>query len=155
MKVDELLAMMDAVRSTRRGWSARCPAHEDRKPSLHIHEGQRGVLVKCFAGCTVDEVCTALGLKVRDLFYEGTTDTQVWQEQKRQRVEKHFWERHIRFLSGVFTDRLREAEAFVSAAKGIDISQWNDSKLAETLDLLSDCYDLLEKEQRTHEFGSI
>lgn len=37
---------------TGNGWTARCPAHEDRNPSLSIREGREGrVLVKCFAGC--------------------------------------------------------------------------------------------------------
>ena len=34
------------------GWIARCPAHDDRKPSLSISYGRDGkVLVKCHAGC--------------------------------------------------------------------------------------------------------
>lgn len=50
------------------GWSARCPAHEDRRPSLSISEGDDGkALVKCHAGCTVNAVCDALGMKVVDL----------------------------------------------------------------------------------------
>lgn len=33
-------------------WRARCPAHEDEKPSLSISEGHDGtVLLKCFAAC--------------------------------------------------------------------------------------------------------
>lgn len=34
------------------GWLARCPAHEDRNPSLAIHDADDGkVLVCCHAGC--------------------------------------------------------------------------------------------------------
>ena len=33
-------------------WVARCPAHEDRKPSLSINSGRKGkVLVHCHADC--------------------------------------------------------------------------------------------------------
>jgi putative DNA primase/helicase len=43
------------------GWTARCPAHHDRKPSLSINDGDDGkVLVCCHAGCTQDAVITAL-----------------------------------------------------------------------------------------------
>ena len=36
-----------------RGWMARCPAHDDRTPSLSIAQGDDGrVLLKCHAGCT-------------------------------------------------------------------------------------------------------
>jgi len=34
------------------GWIARCPAHEDEKPSLSITEAKGGkVLIHCHAGC--------------------------------------------------------------------------------------------------------
>jgi hypothetical protein len=39
---------------------ARCPAHEDRSPSLSIRDGASTVLVHCHAGCTQDDVITAL-----------------------------------------------------------------------------------------------
>jgi hypothetical protein len=43
------------------GWIARCPAHEDRKPSLSITEAKGGkVLVRCFAGCEQARVIAAL-----------------------------------------------------------------------------------------------
>jgi len=42
-------------------WIARCPAHEDRKPSLSISETSDGkVLLHCFAGCDQKEVIEAL-----------------------------------------------------------------------------------------------
>ena len=41
--------------------SARCPAHEDRDPSLSVRNGDGGrVLVKCHAGCTQQAVIEAL-----------------------------------------------------------------------------------------------
>ena len=34
------------------GWMARCPAHDDREPSLSIRDAGDGkVLVRCHAGC--------------------------------------------------------------------------------------------------------
>ncbi len=51
------------------GWCCRCPAHDDRNPSLSIHVGDDGrALVNCHAGCTVDAVCGAIGLRTADLF---------------------------------------------------------------------------------------
>jgi hypothetical protein len=51
------------------GWSCRCPAHDDRDPSLSIDAGDDGrALVNCHAGCTVDAVCGAIGLGIPDLF---------------------------------------------------------------------------------------
>jgi len=43
------------------GWVARCPAHEDRRPSLSIRDGDgERVLVHCHAGCRQADVIEAL-----------------------------------------------------------------------------------------------
>lgn len=48
---------------------AKCPAHDDRNPSLSVREGDDGrVLLKCYAGCDVQEIVGALGLGMSDLF---------------------------------------------------------------------------------------
>lgn len=67
------------------GWSARCPAHEDRNPSLSISEGDDGrALVRCHTGCTVDAICKAIGLTPADLF-DPSTSTETRQSRgKRQ-----------------------------------------------------------------------
>lgn len=50
------------------GWAARCPAHEDRSPSLTLSEGRDGrVLLHCHAGCTFDGIIAALGLAASDV----------------------------------------------------------------------------------------
>ena len=69
MTVEELLPRLKGVRAVRSGWVARCPAHEDRSPSLSASEGNGGrTLLHCFAGCTVEAICTALGIRVSELF---------------------------------------------------------------------------------------
>jgi putative DNA primase/helicase len=46
------LASALAGHRTGRGWMARCPAHDDRSPSLSIADGAEGrILLTCFAGC--------------------------------------------------------------------------------------------------------
>ncbi|MGH6893812.1 MAG: DUF7146 domain-containing protein [Dongiaceae bacterium] len=43
------------------GWMARCPAHDDREPSLSIRESDDNkVLVRCHAGCDQARVITVL-----------------------------------------------------------------------------------------------
>jgi putative DNA primase/helicase len=49
------------------GWIARCPSHDDHSPSLSIREGTGGrLLLKCHAGCSFDEIVSALGLDARE-----------------------------------------------------------------------------------------
>jgi hypothetical protein len=46
---------------TGRGVMVRCPAHDDRDPSLHLGEAADGrLLVRCFAGCSQGDVIAAL-----------------------------------------------------------------------------------------------
>jgi hypothetical protein len=68
MTTEEIASRLHA-RPSRAGFVARCPAHEDRSPSLSIRDGQDGrTLIHCFAGCSVESVCDALKIKVSDLF---------------------------------------------------------------------------------------
>ena len=58
----------------RKGQKVRCPAHPDRDPSLSIRDGDKGVMVRCQSrGCNVEDICSAIGIRVSDLFYEKTT----------------------------------------------------------------------------------
>lgn len=43
------------------GWTARCPAHHDRTPSLAITDRDGRVLVHCHGGCSQNAVIAALG----------------------------------------------------------------------------------------------
>ena len=73
--IDRLLEHLDGVRRSGRGWTARCPAHNDKTPSLSIAEGDDGrVLLNCFAGCETSSVIAALGLELADLFAEDGND---------------------------------------------------------------------------------
>lgn len=70
MAIDDLLGRLDKVKRTGEGrWSARCPAHKDKGPSLSVRELDDGrVLLHCFAGCAAADVVRAAGLKLDDLF---------------------------------------------------------------------------------------
>ena len=48
-------------------WMARCPAHDDRNPSLSISLKEGKILIHCFAGCAPEAVLGAVGLTWRDL----------------------------------------------------------------------------------------
>jgi len=63
------------TRVKRRGtWhDARCPAHDDRRPSLSFRDGDRGLIVKCHAGCSTERIVERLGLRMRDLFNNETS----------------------------------------------------------------------------------
>lgn len=63
MSAQDVLARLEKVRRTGPGkWIARCPAHDDKGPSLSIKEMPDGkTLLYCFAGCSAEEVADAGG----------------------------------------------------------------------------------------------
>lgn len=76
--LDSLLAKLTHVKRSGDGWSARCPAHEDRRSSLSIGTGDDGrVLLCCHAGCSLDAICSAVGVEPVDLFPDRSTVSTV------------------------------------------------------------------------------
>ena len=72
MSVDALLSQLTGVRRTGSGrWIAKCPAHNDRSPSLSVRELNDGrILVHCFASCEVGSILAAVDLGFSDLYPE-------------------------------------------------------------------------------------
>lgn len=68
--IDNLLNRLDGVKSVKDGYIAKCPAHDDKRPSLSLCEKDGRVLLHCFAGCTPADVLAAVGLSFADLFPE-------------------------------------------------------------------------------------
>ncbi len=54
-------------------WMAKCPSHEDCKPSLSITKTQDRWLLKCFANCDFEHVIAAAGLTAADLSCRDAT----------------------------------------------------------------------------------
>jgi Toprim domain len=51
----------------------RCPAHDDDSPSLSLRDGDCGIIVHCFAGCSPGDVYTAIRRVNRGLLEPGRT----------------------------------------------------------------------------------
>jgi len=68
---DFLLVRLEEVKRVGpSSWMARCPAHDDRNPSLSVSVKEGKLLLHCFAGCPAEAVLNAVGLSWRDL-WEG------------------------------------------------------------------------------------
>lgn len=69
MTAGQVAELLHARRSGPNRWQAKCPAHDDRSPSLSIRETEDGrTLLHCFAGCGLDAILSASGLAMADLF---------------------------------------------------------------------------------------
>ncbi len=67
--VDLVLERLSGAKRLGTGWIAKCVAHEDRKASLTLAEGDDGrALLCCQAGCKTEDVVAGIGLAMTDLF---------------------------------------------------------------------------------------
>ena len=143
MTLDEILPQLSGVRSTARGIMAKCPAHDDGNPSLSVKEGERGLLVKCWAGCTTAEIVAALGLKLADLFYDAD---QPRQARSRRPSNPHINRDRLSFSFRFHGDLLfLRATAVLDAAKNMDIAEWTDEQLDRALAAVVKAYHDLER----------
>ena len=81
---EKFVQRLGKVKGRNGSWTAQCPAHEDKSPSLSVRETEDGrVLVHCFGGCEVSMVLGAVGMDLSDLFpereqrFDGQTSKQV------------------------------------------------------------------------------
>ena len=69
--IDRVLAKFPDAKRSGNNWIDRCPAHDDKNPSLSIGVGDDGrVLLYCHAGCSHRDICSAIGIDDSDLFGE-------------------------------------------------------------------------------------
>ncbi|MEO7860042.1 MAG: hypothetical protein ABIU05_06280 [Nitrospirales bacterium] len=145
--IDDMLSRLEGVRPRGTGkWSARCPAHQDDNPSLSITEGDKGLLLRCWAGCELIAITGKLGLAVKDLFYDSLPDPrQRWQALQRRANERAAQQAADR-ARGRKSDLLKHAEYLVQSARGMDISAWSPAQLDKRLNILAHAYAALEGE---------
>jgi AAA domain len=68
MRLEDILSRFDGIRKCRDGYKARCPAHDDRQPSLSITEKNGKILINCFAQCALEKILAKVNLQLSDLF---------------------------------------------------------------------------------------
>lgn len=76
MSAEDVISRLDGTQRTGAvTWIAKCPAHDDRSPSLSVKDAGEGrTLINCFAGCSVQVVLDALGLTWSALYPPRSND---------------------------------------------------------------------------------
>ena len=92
MTIETLISRLDGVKETGNGkYVARCPAHDDKSPSLAIKECSDGrILIHDFAGCETEDVLAAIGLEFHDIMPE-----RIGTEHSHKRIHKPFDARQV------------------------------------------------------------
>jgi DNA primase len=103
MAIGSLLERLQGVRRTGDSkWVARCPAHEDKSPSLSLSEKNGIPLIHCFAGCEPLAILEAVGLSWPDILPE--------------KLDRESHQRPIRNVQRVAEERAR-AEVYLETLK--------------------------------------
>jgi hypothetical protein len=67
--IEKFITRLDGVKNLGRGrYTALCPSHQDKSPSLVISEKDGKILFHCFSGCEPADVLAAVGLTFADLY---------------------------------------------------------------------------------------
>ena len=91
MEIQKFLSRLEKVKQTGNKWQARCPAHDDHQSSLAVSTGDDGrILVKCFAGCTTEDIVRALGIGLKDLFPDSKSGGEGGEENAEEKEAIHF-----------------------------------------------------------------
>lgn len=94
--LDLLLTRLEGVKQSGERYTARCPAHDDKSPSLSLSHGEDGrALVHCYAGCETRDVLAAVGLEMRDLFPDNLTREQRQQYRREHLAKERQFERLV------------------------------------------------------------
>lgn len=143
MTLADLLPRLEAVQPLGNGRAkGRCPGHQDRNPSLSLSDGDKGILLKCWAGCSLDEICNALGIRPADLFYDRQPDPSALAEARRRREAREHKDR----AAGCHAETLRDAEQVILAARGLDIARWSDEQLDRAMGAIAAAHAVLSEE---------
>lgn len=92
MTAAEIVGALHGHRSGR-GYVARCPAHDDRSPSLSLTERDGRMLVHCHAGCSQRDVIAAL--RARGLWPEHERPSSTPEDRARWAAERRELQRDL------------------------------------------------------------
>lgn len=138
MNAAPFLNRLEKVRSRGHGkWSARCPAHQDRSPSLSIQEIGQRILLHCFGGCEPVAIVEALGLQLRDLFTDNPTHSAQRSTAKPQKLDLSSLV--FRFELAALDRRLR-AERVLKKAIDLSINAFTEVQLDRALNAITRAY---------------
>lgn len=156
MKLADFLAYLQGVKATTNGCTARCPAHDDRHPSLVVTEADDRLLIHCRTGCRTTDVLAAMGLDYPALFLESrTTKSTIYRTglcQSEGAPSFHWnWRSQCAELERCIQAKREHAEAMLSATHGLDVKSLTVDEFDELMSYVGRAYGWLERCERLDE----
>ena len=110
-----------------------CLAHDDRTPSLQVTQGERAILLKCWAGCSLAEICASLGIRPADLFFDAPLPRGHRPTRKPTRIDRIALA--FKYELAALDLRLR-SETIIQAGNGLDLAPLTDDELDQALNYM-------------------
>jgi len=146
--LENVLERLSGVTSYGASWKALCPAHSDRRPSLTIKTGYRGLLVKCWAGCSLSDICQAIGLTESSLFFDAPSSPF---DKKRGTVHERVnlnwrwnWRKQIFQILNITEVQGVLAEDFLGKVQSLPAESLNDEQRDFLLEKISLAYSWID-----------
>ncbi|MFZ5862066.1 MAG: hypothetical protein ACOYXR_04370 [Nitrospirota bacterium] len=150
LPVQRVLNRLPHAKPSGDGWTAPCPAHNDRSPSLSIRAGERGVLLHCFTGCSLDAICAALGLTPHELFDHPSPRSTRRVPDPRPFTPREFLRAaEYGLWRGAIARELRGL-AVLDRARGLDVSGWSAADVDRAMRAVCRGYDDLRIAEHLH-----
>jgi hypothetical protein len=104
------------------------------------------VLVKCWAGCTVDEIADAMGLRVADLFYRPLSRNK--QRRGRNTTKRVDWRKQAGALQDEAITLWLHANAIFAFACNLDTTAWTDEDWDTAIEAVCKAHENVERARR-------
>ena len=124
----------------------------DTNPSLSIHEGDNGILLRCWAGCSLEDICTALGIRVSYLFYDAEPDPRA-SRKPRTKPWRFRWRRTAARLEDHALSLQCRAQSVLESANGLDTSPWTDEDFDAAVKAVGWAYADIERSKFLKDFA--
>jgi len=121
LTLHDFLSRLDGVKGYDGQYSARCPAHDDKRQSLSVSCGTDGrILLNCHAGCTPEEIVDAMGLKMKDLYQMEKPKKEVVAQYQYFDADGVPTVQKIRYSDKSFTWRRESAGDWIYNRQGVE-----------------------------------
>ena len=88
MSLDNIINALDEAKERGGRYTAKCPAHDDKSPSLMISERDDGsTRVHCFAGCKPVDILAALGLSAKEAWKPLADQSADYKDARSKRIK--------------------------------------------------------------------
>lgn len=87
MPFENIINALDGAKERGGRYVAKCPAHDDKSPSLMLSERDDGsTSLHCFAGCSPADILAALGLSEKEAWKPLATQSAVYNDARSKRI---------------------------------------------------------------------